>query len=339
MCNKKIFILATVSSVLFHTFSLTAAEKYFAQTGNENIVCSITNVTKTEAEKICNSEIEHWGTQESLPWFSLLPKITLPKNCVALNVVITNNTPQAIYIPGDKYLGITRIGLNEPYNKTPWKQYAISSIPAIFGGLATMVLANHKDNSSAALLKKMVSYSPLFLGIGIFLHEFMLTLNLYQKLQHLTPSCKNATLKINPGETFEDMFLVDENKLSDNFSKEIELVYVTEKLKKWNPDEMTTIPNDGYTYYFEEETLDISNIDKDIVINGLLIFDSPKTKIILGNNKLHVNGDFFLNDGYEISLEKGFFVFNFDPNFWSLAMLKQEILMQTSEGRQNLFPK
>ena len=87
-------------------------------------------------------------------------------------------------------------------------------------------------------------------------------------MESFTPFCKNDVGKLKPGEVFEDTLLIDTDIIDKDFFEKLKLTF--KKEKQWNPREMTTVPNDGYVYCFDKEVLDVSDLKKNIIIDGKL---------------------------------------------------------------------
>jgi hypothetical protein len=312
-CFKSV-TLATIFSLSLTIFSLQAKE-YIAQTGDEKITCSIVELERTQVEEMCNKMLTDWSLAKEiiLPSWNLSHKIKFPENIIPLSIKITNNSPRDIYLPGNQYLGTDRVKLYELYSNSSIAQYVISSIPVVICGIMTAIFSN--------LLKKefkgkyFLSYLPLLAGAVGSTKEMIRTKDLFQKLESFTPLCKGDPGKLKPGEVFEDTLLIDANIIDEDFFEKLKLIY--KKEKAWDPREMTTVPNDGYAYYFDKAILDVSDLKKDIVVEGMVIFKNPETKIFLGENAMYLNGITLLEKDCSIILESGTLIADFSEDFWS----------------------
>ena len=277
--------------------------EYLIEDDNK-VVFSITKLMSEEAENLVDAEIQSWVNEEILPSVYLRRFVKIRDDYLALNVKVVNNSDKNIYLPSMCYLGVVREQLDEPYATIPPMQHIFTFLPFGIGMFLSYWLGRGINFFELSKCKRNILFGlsvvPIVIaGAVLTIKDFKKVNKIYKKLGKRIPFLDKRIIKICPGELYEDVMLFDVSKTDSDYLS-LSPIYIKENLKKWNPSEMKTIPNDEYTYYYDEEVLDLSEIEGDIKLDGFLILKSTVKKIILSSRStLHFNGELYSEKAFE----------------------------------------
>lgn len=313
-------IFFTTISIFFSSPVCQAAKiEHFAQTNNKNIICSMTKLTRGEATRLCKKELQRLEQEVTHPWLYISPGIKFPQNCVPLKIKITNNSPDNIYIPGRKYLGNSTMELDSPYGlKHAFLQLGLANLPIAGGLLAGAFIASKLEYSVASAVAFLL---PVIVGFLVTQLETIKLADLYKqvpsKLFFKGGDFAKYVCKIDAGETFEDVIFLDKTKVNKDFFKQATFIYLRENLKEWDPEDLQIIPNDGYTYYYDQEVLDTTYMQKNLILEGFLIFKKSLARIRLNEKStFYWNGSIYFEEDCKIELESGKIMWADETFFW-----------------------
>jgi len=299
---KKILLVVMIFMVCELRGEIEKTE-YLMEDDNK-IAFFITKLTSEEAKRLGDAEVQKWENGEALPSVYLHRFVKIPDDYLALKVKVINNSGKNIYLPSICYLGIIRQLLDKPYATVPPLQHIFSLLPLGVGIFLSYWLGRGINFFELSRCNRNIllglSVVPIVIaGAVLTIKDFKKVNSIHNNLREKIPLFEMGTIKICPGEFYEDIVFFDVSEISSDYLS-LNPIYRKENLKKWNPNEMKIIPNDEYTYYCDEEVLDLSGIKGDLILDGFLILKSTIKKIVLSNRStLHFNGGLYLEKAIE----------------------------------------